>query len=191
MLPSWPLAHTAFRRRSSLRRTRCGGGERSTSGNKGSSTRGRRVLLENLGDDAGTDRAAAFADGEAEAFGPWRSDLPSVDNHLDVVAGHAHLGTDQIKTAGDIRRAEVELRLVSGEERRVTATLFLGQHVDLGLELGVRRDASGLGKHLTTLHVFLLDTTKQRTDVVAGLGVLEDLVEHLDAGARSSWWAPR
>ena len=42
--------------------------------------------------------------------------------------------------AGHVRRADVELRAVVGEERRVTAALFLLQDVDLALELLVRLD---------------------------------------------------
>ena len=37
--------------------------------------------------------------------------------------------------------AEVELRTIAIEERGVTAALFLGQDVDLALELGVRSNA--------------------------------------------------
>jgi hypothetical protein len=40
-----------------------------------------------------------------------------------------------VDDAGHVGGAEVELRTVVVEERRVTATLFLGQDVDLGLEL--------------------------------------------------------
>ena len=66
---------------------------------------------------------------------------------LDVVAGHEHLGAaGKLDAAGHVRRAEVELRPVAGEERRVTAALFLGQDVDLGLELRVRRDRAGLAR---------------------------------------------
>ena len=64
---------------------------------------------------------------------------------VDVVAGHDHLGAFlQLHDAGHVGRAEVELRAVVGEERRVAAALFLGQDVGLGLELGVRRDRAGL-----------------------------------------------
>ena len=60
---------------------------------------------------------------------------------LDVVAGHAHfrlvaVGADQFgDRAGDVRGAEIELRPIAGEERRVPAAFFLGQDVDVGLEI--------------------------------------------------------
>ena len=62
-------------------------------------------------------------------------------------------------------------------------TFVLGEDVDLCLELGVRSDAAFLGQHLSTVHFFLLGTTKQRTDVVAGLPLIESLLEHFDPSA--------
>src|SRR4029077_11984211 len=57
---------------------------------------------------------------------------------------------------------------------------FLGQHVDLGVELRVRRDTAGLGQHHPTLHVLLVDTTEEESNVVSSLAVVEQLPEHLD-----------
>src|SRR6202008_999358 len=54
--------------------------------------------------------------------------------------------------------------------------------VDLGLELGVRRDRAGLAEHLSALDLLALGATQQAADVVAGLALVEDLAEHLDAG---------
>jgi hypothetical protein len=97
--------------------------------------------------------------------------------------GHDHLGpAEQLGGAGHVGRTEVELRAVAGEERRVTAALFLGQDVDFRLELRVRRDALGLGEHLAALELFLLDTAEEHADVLAGLAFVERLVEGLDAG---------
>ena len=74
-------------------------------------------------DDAGAD-VAALADREAQAlFARDRRD--QLDVHLDVVAGHDHLDAfRQLDRAGHVGRAEVELRTVVGEERRVAAALF-------------------------------------------------------------------
>ena len=83
---------------------------------------------------------------------------------------------------GHVRGADVELRAVVGEERRVTPALFLFEHVDLTLELGVRGNAAGLGQYLTALDLVLVYAAKQTTNVVASLTVVEDLAEHLDAG---------
>jgi hypothetical protein len=88
---------------------------------------------------------------------------------------------------GDVGRAEVELRTVAVEERRVTAALFLRQDVDLGLELRVRGDRARLGANLAALDVLALDTAEQEADVVARLTLIEELAEHLDAVTTFFW----
>ena len=47
-------------------------------------------LLNDLGDDAGTDRSAALTDREAETFFDCNG-LDTLNRHRDVVAGHYHL----------------------------------------------------------------------------------------------------
>ena len=107
----------------------------------------------------------------------------SVHFHRHVVARHHHLGAGrQRHHTGHVGGAEVELRTVVGEERRVTAALFLGQDVGLGLELGVRLDRARLAEHLAALDVLTLGAAQQRADVVAGLALIEQLAEHFDAG---------
>src|SRR5262245_62715291 len=95
------------------------------------------LLLDDLRHPAGADGAAALADREAQAL--LHGDrLDQLDLHLGVVTGHDHLrALRQVDHAGDIRGAEVELRPVVVEERRVPPALVLGQDVDLALELGV------------------------------------------------------
>src|SRR5688572_4832511 len=142
---------------------------------------GHRLLLDDR-DGAGTHGAAALADGEALAGleGDGRDEL---DGHLDVVAGHDHLGAvGQLDLAGDVGRAQVELRPVAVVEGRVTATLVLGEDVDLGLEARVRLDAGALGHDLAALDVLALDAAQEAAHVVAGLARVEQLLEHLDAG---------
>ncbi len=46
----------------------------------------------------------------------------------------------------------------------------------------MRLDRAGLAEHLATLDVLTADAAKQRADVVAGLALVEQLAEHLDAG---------
>ena len=141
-----------------------------------------RSLLDDLGDDPGADGAATLADGEPQAL-VHGDRLDQLDRHLDVVAGHHHLrALGQVGDAGHVGRPEVELRAVAREERRVTAALLLLQAVDLGLELGVRRDRPGLAEHLAALDLLALGASQQGADVVAGLALVEDLAEHLDAG---------
>src|SRR5699024_6197553 len=86
--------------------------------------------------------------------------------------------------AGNVGGAEVELRPIALEKRRVTTAFFFLQHVHFAFELGVRRNGAGLGQHLPAFDVFALDAAQQRADVVAGLPFVEQLAEHFDAGDR-------
>src|SRR5215213_7062243 len=141
-------------------------------------------LLQDLGDGAGTDGVATLADGEALA-GLERDRGDQLDVHVDVVTGHDHLGPAvQADRAGDIGRAQVELRPVAVVEGRVPATLLARQDVDAALELGVRLDRVGLGQHLAALDVLALNAAQQAADVVARLALVEQLLEHLDARDR-------
>ena len=133
-------------------------------------------------DGAGTDGPATLADGEplADLDGD-RGD--QFDAHLDVVAGHDHLGpVGQPDGPGHVGRAQVELRPVAVVERGMAAALLLGQDVDLGGELGVGLDRAGLGQDLAALDLLALDAPDEAADVVAGLTLVEQLLEHLDAG---------
>src|SRR5690349_21337516 len=103
------------------------------------STRAMWFLRDDAGDGAGTDGAAALADGEALAeLEGDRGD--QLDRHLDVVAGHDHLrAVGQPDGPGDVGRAQVELGPVPVVERGVAAALLLRQDVDLRRELRVGR----------------------------------------------------
>src|SRR3954471_24958428 len=105
-------------------------------------------LLHDLGDDAGTHGLATFTDGETQAF--FHGDrVDQLDRDRHVVAGHDHfLVLGQLDRAGHVRRAEVELRAVVVEERRVAAAFVLGQDIDLGREVRVRLHRTGLAQHL-------------------------------------------
>src|SRR5215210_6646308 len=103
---------------------------RTPSGGFGSSTAAPALpfpwaLIDDLGDDARTHGAAAFADGEPETL-IHGDRLDQLDLHVRVVARHDHLlALRELDRAGHIRRPEVELRPVTVEERRVAATLVL------------------------------------------------------------------
>src|SRR5690606_13519925 len=69
-------------------------------------------LLDDGGDDAGADRAATLADGEAQLLLHGDRD-DQLDLHRHVVARHHHLGAlGQLHHPRHVRRAEVELRTV-------------------------------------------------------------------------------
>src|SRR5688500_13694186 len=140
------------------------------------------VLLDDVGDRAGADGAATLTNRESQTL-LHRDRGDEVDGQRGVVSGHDHLGAfRELRGAGDVGRAEVELRTIAIEERGVTPALFLGQDVDLGLELRVGSDRARLGQNLTALDVLTLDAAEQETDVVARLTLIEQLAEHLDAG---------
>src|ERR1039457_1269871 len=90
---------------------------------------GPYALLEDGRDPAGTDGPAAFPDREPQALF-HRDRLDQLDLHLGVVTRQHHLGAlGQLHDAGHVRGAEVELRPVVVEERRVPPALVLGQDV--------------------------------------------------------------
>src|SRR5664280_2609028 len=142
----------------------------------------RLRLLSDRDDGPGADSAATLADGEALAdFEGDRGD--EFDAHVDVVAGHDHLGTvGQSDGAGDVGGPHVELGSIAVVERGVATALFAGQDVDPSHELGVGLDRARLGENLATLDVVALDAPQEAADVVAGSAFVEELLEHLDAG---------
>src|SRR3954464_6510977 len=145
-----------------------------------------RTILESgvdLRDRSGADGAATLADRELQAL--LHGDrLDQLDRHGGGVARHDHLGAlGQRDDAGDVRGPEVELRTVVLEERGVPAALLLGEDVDLALELRVRGARAGLDHDHAALDVLALDTTQQEADVLTRAGLVEQLAEHLDAGA--------
>src|SRR3990167_1556159 len=138
-------------------------------------------LFDDLRDDSGADGATAFADGEARTH--VESDRNAEgDDEFDVIARHDHFHVGRkLYAARDVRRAHVELRLVSFEERRVAASFLFREDVHLGVELRVRGDGAGLSKNLSALNVLALDSTKEKSDVVSGHAFVEEFVEHFHA----------
>ena len=77
-------------------------------------------LFADLGDNAGTNGAAAFTDSEAQTF-LARNGRDQGDLHVDVVARHDHLNAlGQLDVAGNVGGTEVELRTIAVEERGMT-----------------------------------------------------------------------
>src|SRR4051794_38825886 len=100
----------------------------------------RSRLLDDLGDLAGADGTAALTDGEAQTL-VHRDRLAELHRDRHVVTRHHHLGAlRQLDRPRDVGRTEEELRPVVVEERLVTPTLGVRQHVHLTLEVRVRRD---------------------------------------------------
>ena len=82
------------------------------------------LLAINCGNNTGTNGTAAFTDSETEAFLDCNRGN-KLNVHGDVIARHAHLGAfRQGDHAGHVRGAEVELRAIVVEERRMTCLLY-------------------------------------------------------------------
>mmetsp|Transcript_21859 Transcript_21859/g.36847 ORF Transcript_21859/g.36847 Transcript_21859/m.36847 type:complete len:271 (-) Transcript_21859:834-1646(-) len=142
-------------------------------------------LGSHLGHHARAHRLASLADGEAQAggHGNW---LDEIYVQSGIVPWHHHLhrlGQDDV--TGHIGRAEEELGSVVSEEGRVAASLLLGQHVDLRLEVGVGAHGAGLRDQLSAADVISLHAAQQQPHVVARLAVVHALLEHLHARAGS------
>src|SRR5687768_9596982 len=117
----------------------------------------RPDLLENIAGDTRTAGAAAVANGETQALFDGERRDPR-DLHLHGGTRQAHLDAlGNLDGARDVRRADVELRPVAVEERRVTAALLLREHEDLGVEERVWGDAARLGQHLAALDLGALN----------------------------------
>src|SRR5579863_2480121 len=100
-------------------------------------------LLQYLRHHAGTDGASALADRETESL-LERDRRDELADDIDIIAGHDHLGAlGERHDAGDVGRAQVELRTIVAEERGMAPALLLGQDVDRTLEAGMRRNRGG------------------------------------------------
>src|SRR3989344_192678 len=119
------------------------------------------TLLKNFRYHAGTYRVSAFADSESHllfhSYG--RNQL---HGELHGVAGHDHFFAGwQSHVTGDVSGSDIELRFVSGEERRMTAAFLLGQDVNFSFKISVRSDGTGLRQQLAAFYVFLFRAAQQ------------------------------
>ena len=119
-------------------------------------------LFDDGGDDAGADRAPAFADRESAASRPSRSAQSGSHPSRCCRPASPSPSLPADPPSRHVRRAEVKLRTIVREERRVTAPFFLRQHVALALELRVRRDRARLRQNLAALNIFTADPTQQQ-----------------------------
>src|SRR5580700_7509956 len=93
------------------------------------------TLVEDLGYNSGAHCSAAFAYCKPETL--FHSyGLNKLAGNANIIARHNHLhALRQVHLAGYICGAEEELRRVARKERGMAPTLFLGQDVELSLEL--------------------------------------------------------
>src|SRR5690606_29794195 len=94
-------------------------------------------------------------------------------SQVHVIARHYHFHTcRQFALTCNVCGTEIELRTVFVEERRVTTTFFFAQHVNFAFEFCMRSDALRGSDNHTTADIFLFNTAKQDTGVVASLTTL-------------------
>src|SRR6266540_15238 len=154
-------------------RERCPGCSRGVSLNR---------LFNDLGNNTSTNGAATFANCEAQTLvHGYRSEQLNFKCHC--VAWHNHLFVSwEFNLASNVGGAEVELRLVTLEERSVATAFVLAQDVHFRIKFGVRSHRTWLGDNLAALDVVALNTTEQDTSVIAGLTLVELLLEGFDTG---------
>src|SRR5262249_19521781 len=137
--------------------------------------------VEDLRYSSRADRSATLADGEAEALihgdRPLRQQL---DLEVHQVARQRHLRAGRQRDgAGDVRGAEVELRPIAAEDRRVPASLLTAEEEDRRGKAPVRRDRTRPGDHLAALDLVPLGTAQQDADAVASDALGQSAVERL------------
>ena len=143
------------------------------------------VLVGDVGqrvdDDARADGGLGVSDLKALALLEHHA-LDGRERELHVLAGHDDLlAPRQAHPRRNVPRLAVQLRLVAGRERLLASALVLLHDVHLGLEVVVHLGTAGLDERHAASYVLALDAAQQDAELIAGLGVLERLVEHLDA----------
>src|SRR5699024_6079545 len=73
---------------------------------------------------------------------------------------------------------EVELRSVVVEERSMTSTFIFCQNVYLSGEFCMACDRTWFSKNLSSFDFVSLNTTKQSTDVITSLSLIQKFTEH-------------
>src|SRR5438552_1244320 len=137
-------------------------------------------LIQNLTDATRADSFSSFADGKANRFF-HRDRRDQLDFNRDVVAGHDHFHAfGQFDRASNVRGAKIKLWPIIREERRVTSTFLLAQHVNFRLKLLVRRNRSRLGDNLAAFDILLLQSTQQNAHVIARARFIEKFAKHFD-----------
>ena len=138
------------------------------------------LVFEDLCDLTRTYSTTTLADSETKALvQSYCVDELNLD--LYVVTRHYHLNSLwKLDLTCTVHSTEVELRTILVAERCVTTTLFLLQNVDRSLEVLVRLDLTRVAKYHTALDLVLIDTTEEKTYVIASFTLVENLTEHLN-----------
>ena len=99
-----------------------------------------------------------------------------------VLPGHDHVLALDLDDGGTVPGLGVHDQLLLVHNRLLAAALVLGHEVDLALGVIALLDGPGLGRDHAPPDLVALEAADEQAHLVAGVGLLEDLVEHLDAG---------
>src|SRR5258705_12783832 len=122
--------------------------------------RGGLFLLQNLSHLSRTYCTSAFADSEFQTF-LHRDRLNKLYSQGRIITGHNHLcASGQFHFTSNIRSTEVKLGAIFVEERSVTSTFFLAQHVHFTFEFSVRGNRPGFANNHTTTDLVLFNTAE-------------------------------
>src|SRR4029453_4897901 len=130
---------------------------------------------------AGANRPASLTDGELQLL-LHGDGLDERHRHVGVVTGHHHIGAfRKVHHTRHVSRAEVELRTIVVEERRMAGALPLRKDVKPSLEIGMRSRCPRLDHDHAALDVLTLGAAQQQAYVLTRLTLVEQLAEHLHA----------
>src|SRR3989344_1374706 len=124
-------------------------------------------LLNNFGNNSSSNRSAAFSDSESHSV--FHSNFRAKFNgDADRIARHNHLCSFcKEHFSSYVRCSDVELRLVSFEERSVASAFVFCKNVYFCFKFLVRIDASWLCNNLSSFNIFLLQASKQNSGIVS------------------------
>ena len=145
------------------------------------------ILAEHFGDNARTNRSAAFTDSELQLLF-YGNGLDKLNGDGYVVTGHNHFGAfGKVDRTGNVGSSDEELRTIVVEERSVTSAFLCFKNVYLSFELGSRLNSAGLSENLTLFDALTVDAAKECADVEACDSFVNALVEHFKAGDNGAY----
>ncbi len=98
---------------------------------------------------------------------------------------HISVPSGRVANTCYVSCTEVELRTIVVEERSMTATLVFCQNVNLSGKFGMAVNGARFSQNLSSFDLCSLNTTKQSTDVITSLSLIEEFTEHLDTSYNS------
>ena len=140
------------------------------------------VLVDDFDNLTRTYCTATFADSETQTkvASNWSDEL-NLDSY--VVTRHYHFNAFwKSDFTSYVEGTYVELWTIVVAEWSVTTTFLFSQDVNLSLEFVVWLNTTRVANNHTTLDFLLVDTTEEKTYVIASFTLIEELTEHFNTG---------